>query len=108
MPIGRDVASWARASAAVPASVPAKPFPVWLGPPFNQHGRSDVFRGALPFVKVYIELAGDDFLKGKDFLRVLLINIGTQDQPSIRSLPHVAAPGAHRHGTFARLQQVSG
>src|SRR6266568_4357482 len=84
MPIGRDVASWARASAAVPASVPAKPFPVRLGPPFNQNGRSE------------------------DFLRVLLIDIGTQHQTDIRSFPKVADPGAHRPGKFARLEPVIG
>src|SRR6266404_2271712 len=44
VPICRDVAPWARAGAAIPFAVPAKPFPIRFGPPLYQNGRSEALR----------------------------------------------------------------
>src|SRR3984893_13291616 len=94
--VGRDVTLRAFTLAAIPFPVPTEPVPVRFGPPLNQYWRTECFGVARPGAKIDIELAGDNFLKRKRFLAMLLIDIRPRHQAHVRNLTEMSAPLAHR------------
>src|SRR5436190_12570763 len=106
VPVSRDVACRPFLLAAIPFTIPAEPVPIWLRAPLDQNRRSKTLCVGRPGAKIDIEIPGNNFLKRKGLLRMLLIDIGTQHQTDVWNFLEIADPATHRDWEFSRLKPV--
>ncbi len=92
--------------AAVPPSVPGKPFTVRFHPPFDQDRRAELGGVPGPGLQIVVERAGYDPGQRKCFFRTILLGVRAQHQADIWHLPEAADPIAGFARKFAGLEPV--
>ena len=108
MAVRRHVSRRSVLRAAVPFSVPGKPFSVRLGSPFHQDRRRELLGVACPRFQVVVEFPCKDVRERKCFLGAILLRVGAQHQPQIWNFSKSADPIAGFSRKFLRFEPVVG